>query len=291
MRILILTDIHGNLPALEAILAHPEAESCGSVVSLGDHTGFGPCPRQVQQRLMELGAVILRGNHEDRLQEAMTPAFAGENWTLLRWTAQQLAGLPVVFPVDERRGDVFMTHGVPGDPYRLMTEDDVLSVRENLPAGITLFLSGHNHSRWDVSAPGFRAVNPGAAGMGEDGVGGIASFGVLEIQGDHAGAFAAYTVPYDLQAVRRAFIESGAADAAPDICRGALTTMEAGVSQLVLKMIRHAVQTAEAMCLPMGDPAAWKAAMDTWTWRDGRSTAAYWADIRASLGSSGRQGK
>ena len=47
MRCLILTDIHGNLPALQAVLAAPEAAGCARIFSLGDHTGFGPQPRQV----------------------------------------------------------------------------------------------------------------------------------------------------------------------------------------------------------------------------------------------------
>ena len=285
MRILILADIHGNLPALEAVLATREAMACQQVISLGDHTGFGPCPRQVQQRLMALDAVMLRGNHEDRLLDALGPEFSGENWALLRWTAARLEGLPLDFPTDWRVGDVFMTHAAPGDPYRLMMGSEVLSVRAQLPPGVSLFLSGHNHSRWDVSAPGFRAVNTGALGMGEDGVGGVASFGVLDMGADgRAVSFTRHTVPYDLQAIRRAYIQSGAVSIAPDICRAALTTMETGASQLVLKLVRHAVQTAESLCLPVGDARAWAAAMAIWSWQDGLTTAAYWAKVRHQAG-------
>lgn len=64
MRILFVTDIHGNLPALEAVLAHPAAQGADRIVSGGDHTGFGPCPREVTQRLLGLGAALLLGNHE-----------------------------------------------------------------------------------------------------------------------------------------------------------------------------------------------------------------------------------
>lgn len=86
LKILLLTDIHGNLPALEAVLRHPAAQGADRVVSTGDHTGFGPCPRQVTERLMALNADILAGNHEERLPQADDPAFAGYNWELLRWT-------------------------------------------------------------------------------------------------------------------------------------------------------------------------------------------------------------
>ena len=89
MKILLLTDIHGNLPALEAVLNTPQARSADRVVSAGDHTGFGPCPRQVTERLRSLGAEILAGNHEERLPQADAPEFAGYNWSLLRWTREQ----------------------------------------------------------------------------------------------------------------------------------------------------------------------------------------------------------
>lgn len=98
LKILLLTDIHGNLPALEAVLNTPQARSADRVVSAGDHTGFGPCPRQVTERLRSLGAEILAGNHEERLPQADAPEFAGYNWSLLRWTREQLAGLPLAWP-------------------------------------------------------------------------------------------------------------------------------------------------------------------------------------------------
>ena len=98
LKILLLTDIHGNLPALEAVLRHPAAQGADRVVSTGDHTGFGPCPRQVTERLMALNADILAGNHEERLPQADDPAFAGYNWELLRWTRAQMEGLPLTWP-------------------------------------------------------------------------------------------------------------------------------------------------------------------------------------------------
>ena len=92
MPTLILADIHGNLPALEAVLRHPAAQKCGDIVSLGDHVNFGPKSRAVHDRLVSLGATMLLGNHEERLLHPQDAAFDGYNWRLMRWTAQQMQG-------------------------------------------------------------------------------------------------------------------------------------------------------------------------------------------------------
>ena len=61
MSTLVIADVHGNLPALEAVLAHPAAQKCTEIISLGDHVNFGPQSREVHDRLTELGAILLLG--------------------------------------------------------------------------------------------------------------------------------------------------------------------------------------------------------------------------------------
>ena len=85
MRTLILTDVHGNLPALEAVLSSPAARSCNDVVSLGDHVNFCAQSRQVHDRLVSLGATMLLGNHEERLTRPDDEEFAGYNWEPMRF--------------------------------------------------------------------------------------------------------------------------------------------------------------------------------------------------------------
>src|ERR1700746_914445 len=62
MRILVLSDIHGNLDALEATLA--AAGSYDAVVNLGDIVGYGASPNEVVERSRELGKYFVRGNHD-----------------------------------------------------------------------------------------------------------------------------------------------------------------------------------------------------------------------------------
>ncbi len=62
MKIALISDIHGNLPALEAVLAELNAEGVDEIVCLGDVALFGPQPRQVLAILRELGCPVVMGN-------------------------------------------------------------------------------------------------------------------------------------------------------------------------------------------------------------------------------------
>lgn len=278
MPTLILADIHGNLPALEAVLRHPAAQKCADIVSLGDHVNFGPQSRAVHERLASLRAVMLLGNHEERLLRPADAEFDGYNWRLMRWTAQQMQGADLHLPMDLRRGRVLMTHGTPGEPYHLVQPTEVPGVLDSLPEDVELLLSGHNHHRWDVSHGGRRAVNPGSVGMAEDGKGAVAPFLVLE-----GTEVVQYEAVYDVDEVLRAFVESGVHRLAPEMCRMVAHVMRTAEYQGVLKLVRHVSATAAAMDLTLGDEAAWKAADRTYPWAEAISSEEYWNQVEKSL--------
>lgn len=259
MKILLLTDIHGNLPALEAVLNTPQARSADRVVSAGDHTGFGPCPRQVTERLRSLGAEILAGNHEERLPQADAPEFAGYNWSLLRWTREQLAGLPLAWPRTLRLDNMLFAHGTPENPNLLLYPEDLPALLAGLPEGVAWYFSGHNHHPWDVSAGGRRGVNPGSLGMLEDGHGGTAPFAIMEAEGERVSCQVCHAT-YDPAETRRAYVASGAAQAAPEMCRAAMYTMETGTYQACLKFVRLARELGEPRGLTLADPEAFRLA-------------------------------
>ena len=120
MRIAVLSDIHSNLVALDAVLAH--AGSVDAVWHLGDVVGYGPDPDAVVDRLSAVGAVGVRGNHDaaalggDEI-ELVQPGGPGGHGVdpaadLATTTRTWLRGLP------ERRieGDFTLVHGSPRDP-------------------------------------------------------------------------------------------------------------------------------------------------------------------------------
>ena len=278
MPTLVLADIHGNLPALEAVLAHPAAQRCTDIISLGDHVNFGPQSRAVHERLTELGAVMLLGNHEERLTRPADAEFDGYNWRLMRWTAQQMQDVDLRLPTDLRRGSVLFTHGTPGQPYHLVYPEDLPSVLDAQPDGVNLLLSGHNHHRWDVNHTGRRAVNPGSVGMAEDGKGAVAPFLVLD-----GADVIRYEAPYDVNAVLQAFIATGAACEAPEMGRMVAHVMQTAEYQGVLKLVRHVSAVAASMGLTLADESAWKAADRTYPWAEAIPSEEYWYNMEKSL--------
>ena len=285
MLTLVLTDIHGNLPALEAVLAHPAAQQCTEIVSLGDHVNFGPQSREVHDRLVKLGALMLLGNHEQRLTRPGDAEFDGYNWRLMRWTAKQMRGADLHLPTDLRRGKVLFTHGTPGQPYHLVQPPEVSALLDALPEGVELLLSGHNHTPWDVTHHGRRAINPGSVGMrelppGSTEVGepGIAPFLVL-----NNGAVTHHTACYDVRDTARAFISTGAARIAPELCRGVMHVMRTAEPQGALKLIRHVNAVAAEIGLTLADESAWKAADRTYPWPEAVTSEEYWYQLEKSL--------
>ena len=285
MPTLVLADIHGNLPALEAVLAHPAASECTDIISLGDHVNFGPQSREVHDRLISLGAIMLLGNHEERLTRPADTEFDGYNWRLMRWTAQQMQGAELRLSTDMQWGNVLFTHGTPGEPYHLVQPPEVPAVLDALPNGVELLLSGHNHTPWDVIHNGRRAVNPGSVGMreripssSEIGTPGRAPFLVLEgTNVTHCEA------EYDVNEVARAFIETGAARIAPELTRAVMHVMRTAEPQGALKLIRHVSMAAAEMGLTLADESAWKAADLTFPWVEKISSEEYWNMMENSL--------
>jgi predicted phosphodiesterase len=91
MRLLVLSDIHGNLTALEASLSAAKG-GWERVVCLGDVVGYGPDPNEVTTRIRELAAVTIRGNHDKAVAELMaTDDFNPVAKMAVQWTRSQLS--------------------------------------------------------------------------------------------------------------------------------------------------------------------------------------------------------
>lgn len=265
------------------MLAAPEARPCEEIISLGDHVSFCAQSRAVHERLTSLGAILLMGNHEERLTRPSDAEFAAYNWAPMRWTARQMAGIDLRLPTDLRRGELLFTHGTPGNPYHLVHPPELPHVLDALPEGVTLLLSGHNHHRWDVAHGGRRAFNPGSVGLAEDGRGGVAPFAVLETHPGQSPRLTRHEVPYDVRTTIRAFIETGMCKAAPEICRACVRVLLTAEYQGVLKLMRHAAAVAEEHALDFGQREAWKLADRTYHWAEAMTSEEYWKHMEETL--------
>jgi predicted phosphodiesterase len=121
MRLAILSDIHANLPALEAVLADVERAEVGELWCLGDVVGYGAQPDECISLVAERCAVCLVGNHDLAvLGELDISSFSPAAAAAVRWTQQvakpeTLDFLRDLHPADEGR-DVALYHASPRDP-------------------------------------------------------------------------------------------------------------------------------------------------------------------------------
>jgi putative phosphoesterase len=181
MRVAALYDIHGNVPALEAVLEEIRAVGVDLIVVGGDVLP-GPMPTETLDRLLnlEIPVQFIRGNGE----AAVLAQLAGiESRTLpeqareaIGWTAQQLsperrrviASWPATFrlPV-QGLGEVLFCHATPRNDTEIFTrmtpEERLLPVFEGID--FPLVVCGHTHMQFDRSVGKIRVVNAGSVGM------------------------------------------------------------------------------------------------------------------------------
>jgi diadenosine tetraphosphatase ApaH/serine/threonine PP2A family protein phosphatase len=149
MRALILSDIHSNLEALEAVLAAAPAHDV--VWNLGDVVGYGASPKEVIDRVQPLGNLVVRGNHDRACCRLPVFDFSQHALLAIQWTETILAADHLDWlcnlatgPVTPRESAVSCVHGSPGDEDKyLLTLDDALPSLRAAQCPVTFF--GHTH--------------------------------------------------------------------------------------------------------------------------------------------------
>lgn len=175
MRLALLSDIHGNLQALDACLAHARAQKAQRFAFLGDMVGYGAQPAEVVQRIMlltEEGAIVLKGNHDAM---AVTPPIAPKtigdstaDWTHRQLSSSQrewIAALPLTHHMDT----VLLVHASVDAPELWRYVYDERSATESLNAALALpdvryVFGGHVHlqSLYYRGTSGLMKFNPQA---------------------------------------------------------------------------------------------------------------------------------
>jgi diadenosine tetraphosphatase ApaH/serine/threonine PP2A family protein phosphatase len=159
MRIAVLSDIHGNLNALEAVLASLEPEAPDELWCLGDLVGYGARPNECCAAIESRASVCLAGNHDLAVRGTLDlMEFSGDAGTAARWsrdvlTPESLAYLDSLEP-QATRADVALFHASARDPvWEYVLSDRVaiasLDVREE-----PIVLVGHSHVALHVQLKG-----------------------------------------------------------------------------------------------------------------------------------------
>jgi len=224
-RVAIITDIHGNLLALDASLEAIDAIGVERIYCGGDLVGYGPYPNDVCRLIEERGFPTIYGNYDyaiGRDLEDCGCAYVTQHdrelgqqsvaWTLAHTDQHSkdfMRGLPFDLRFEFGSQRVRLMHGSPRKVNEYLFEDKPARTFERIAAGADcdVLVFGHTHKPWIHEYGGVLFVNCGSVGKPKDGDP-RAGFAILEL--DEAGRVQASIerVPYDAEAVAR---EVGAA--------------------------------------------------------------------------------
>lgn len=213
MRFALISDIHSNLPALEAVLASAEAEGCERILCLGDVVGYGAYPNEVIERLADLHVPTILGNHDaaavGRLgREVMNNnARAAIEWTVSVLTPASrsfLTGLPLA----RSEGEALFVHASPLNPDEWCYIFNVSEAQAAFRAfSESICFYGHTHfpTQFTSSADGKRLINVGSVGQPRD-RDPRACYGIYDQKNR---AFRWNRVDYSIEVAARAIIDAG----------------------------------------------------------------------------------
>ena len=205
--IAVISDVHGNLPALDEVLREIDRLGCARIVCLGDVTGYYAQPGECLERLRGRDTIFLLGNHDKYLVEGtgcprsrmISSLLVHQRIAVTEEQIRFLSGLSSHYEF----GSATFVHGGWKDPL----DQYLYSVGVNdLPGEFSFYFCGHTHVQFLHDFGGKRFCNPGSVGQPRD--------------GDHRAAFATLTnevvqlhrVEYDIDATAEAMRRAGYVD-------------------------------------------------------------------------------
>ncbi|HTR80288.1 MAG TPA: YfcE family phosphodiesterase [Bacteroidota bacterium] len=189
MRTLILSDIHGNLPALEAVIQ--TVGNFDACIFLGDVVDYGPFPAECISFLREKMTYGVIGNHDNAIAYDVDCGCRGDfkqfSEETRAWHKSILAGTDVQFlrslrplhrmTIDDR--SILLAHATPeGNLFTYLQEAEIDKAVENLTDQVVLL--GHTHVQFKKNIGGISVINPGSVGLARDG--GQACYAIMENQ-------------------------------------------------------------------------------------------------------------
>lgn len=187
MRLAIFSDVHSNLPALDAVLGDIERARVDARYVLGDLVGYAPWPNEVLERLRAEAIPIVMGNYDDgtgydrdecgcAYMDPTEKALGDRSfdWTKAQTSAENKAWLRTLAPEIRFEADghrFLLVHGSPRRMNEYLYEDkpDATFARIAAGAQAAVIVCGHTHRPYDKTVEGTRFINVGSAGKPKDG--------------------------------------------------------------------------------------------------------------------------
>lgn len=229
MKLAIFSDIHANLPALQAVRAHIEAGNFDAVVCLGDLGGYASQPNEVQAEIMAMGCPTLMGNYDENV------GFEGEDcgcqytkpfdlemsqisflWTRDHTTDDHkawLRGLPRELRIEIEGVRVLLCHGSPRSNTEYLFENRSDAYLRQFASGgsedaqADVIVFGHTHVPYHRVVEGVHFINTGSVGRPKDGDP-RAGYASLEVSASRNVA-TQIRLEYDVEAAASRLIEAG----------------------------------------------------------------------------------
>jgi len=218
-RVAVITDIHGNLPALEASLAHIEELGIERIYCGGDLVGYGPHPNEVCALVEERAIPTIYGNYDFAIARDLEDCGCAYvtrhdrqlgqesvDWTLAHTDQRSkefMRELPFDLHFDVGPSSVHLVHGSPRKVNEYLFEDKPASLYERIAKAeeTSTLVFGHTHKPWMREHGGVLFVNCGSVGKPKDGDP-RAAFAVLS-PGEGSVEVSIERVAYDAQGVAR----------------------------------------------------------------------------------------
>lgn len=236
MRLAIFSDIHGNLPALEAVLADIGRQHVDGVYCLGDLVGYAPFPNEVTERIRQEEIPTVMGNYDDgvgfdrdecgcayREPDERARGQQSLEWTKAHVQPDNKAFLRTLKPeirieMDDKR--LLLVHGSPRKMNEYLFEDRPSSSFQRLAASSNadVIVFGHTHKPYTRLVGDVWFVNVGSVGKPKDG-NWQACYAILDLSAAQPAGFV--RVPYDIKTVTEAIRTTDLpAEFAADLERG-----------------------------------------------------------------------
>jgi putative phosphoesterase len=242
MKIAILSDVHGNLPALRAVLDCVNEVAPDAVIVAGDLIG-GPDFNETTSILDEIGSWMILGNMDLDLLKFIDGDFSREKrgsrqWSFMRWHAHNaknetidlLRELPIHREVSlGGMPTILVVHGSPRSPYESLFPDKKLELLDNVVEEMAqpVLVCGHIHIQWSRRISGKLVLNPGAVSSPLQGDL-LSRFSIL-IYENESWAVEHKAVEYDVGELNQRYHESGLYKAGGAVSKAFLMACETGI--------------------------------------------------------------
>ena len=199
MRIALIGDVHGNLPALEAVLSHSKNQDIQTIWNLGDFVGYGAYPDEVVKLLRQYEATSILGNYDRKVlkveekgkeyAQRKTP----QKWLAFKWAYEHLSSesraylksLPEQRLINMEGLTILLTHGSPIDRNEHLGPATPTARLRGLThtTQAKMVLCAHSHQSFKRQVDDVLFINPGSVGRPDDGDP-RASYAVLSFNSD-----------------------------------------------------------------------------------------------------------